>query len=53
MSAQGLPAARQLAQRHRVRWWEGLPWLIGIIAFFLFPNHLGFATQVLITILSR
>ncbi|HEV8261180.1 MAG TPA: branched-chain amino acid ABC transporter permease, partial [Burkholderiales bacterium] len=51
MTAQDLPAAKQLAQRHRIRWWEGLPWVLAVSAFFLFPNHLGFGTQLLITIL--
>jgi branched-chain amino acid transport system permease protein len=44
-------AERSLAERHRLRWWEALPWLAGIGAFFLFPNYLAFGTQLLITIL--
>jgi branched-chain amino acid transport system permease protein len=44
-------AARALAARHRLRWWEELPWLAGIAVFFLFPNYLAFGTQLLITIL--
>jgi len=51
MIGQALPAVEQLAQRHRLRWWEGLPWVLAVGAFFLFPNHLGFGTQLLITIL--
>jgi len=43
--------AAALAQRHRFRWWELLPWVAGIAVFFAFPNYLSFATQVLITIL--
>ena len=46
-----MTAARQLAQRHRFRWWELLPWIAGIAVFFAFPNYLAFGTQVLITIL--
>lgn len=49
--APGLAAASALARRHHVRWWEALPWLAGIAAYFLFPNYLAFGTQVLITIL--
>jgi branched-chain amino acid transport system permease protein len=49
--ARALPAARALARRHRVKWWEALPWLAAIAAFFLLPNYLAFGTQVLITIL--
>jgi branched-chain amino acid transport system permease protein len=44
-------AAREYATRHRLRAWEALPWAAGLAAFFLFPNHLAFGTQVLITIL--
>jgi branched-chain amino acid transport system permease protein len=40
-----------LSQRHRLRWWEALPWLVAGLAFFVFPNHLAFGTQVLITVL--
>jgi branched-chain amino acid transport system permease protein len=47
-----LRAARQrLAERHRLRWWEALPWLAAIAAFFAFPNHLAFGTQLLVLIL--
>jgi branched-chain amino acid transport system permease protein len=46
-----MTAARQLAERHRFRWWELLPWIAGVAVFFAFPNYLSFGTQVLITIL--
>jgi branched-chain amino acid transport system permease protein len=45
------PAALELATRHRVRLWEPLPWLLALAGFFAFPNHLGFGTELLITIL--
>jgi branched-chain amino acid transport system permease protein len=41
----------ELAARHRLRWWEALPWVAGLACFFLFPTYLAFGTQVLITIL--
>ena len=44
-------AVRRLAERHHLRWWEALPWIAGVAAFFLFPNYLAFGTQVLIMIL--
>ena len=44
-------AIQRLAERHRLRWWETLPWIAGIAAYFAFPNYLAFGTQVLITIL--
>jgi branched-chain amino acid transport system permease protein len=44
-------AARELARRHRFKWWELLPWVAGVAVFFVFPTYLSFATQVLITIL--
>jgi branched-chain amino acid transport system permease protein len=47
----GLPAVQELAARHRLRWWEALPWIAGIATFFLFPNYLSFGTLVLVTIL--
>src|SRR5207248_5835458 len=43
--------ARALAARHRLRWWEPIPWLLGLAYFFLFPRYLGFGTDLLITIL--
>jgi branched-chain amino acid transport system permease protein len=45
------PAVLELAARHRLRWWEALPWLAGIAAFFAFPNYLAFGSQLLIMIL--
>jgi branched-chain amino acid transport system permease protein len=44
-------AARTLAARHRLRWWEPLPWLLAIGFYFAFPRYLGFGTEMLITIL--
>ena len=44
-------AAAELARRHRWRWWEALPWALGLSCYFAFPNYLAFGTQVLITIL--
>ena len=44
-------AATALARRHRLRWWEALPWIASLACFFAFPNYLAFGTQVLITIL--
>ena len=46
-----MSAVGQLARRHRLKWWEALPWLAGVAVFFAFPNYLAFGTQVLITIL--
>ena len=44
-------AATELARRHRLQWWEALPWIASLACFFAFPNYLAFGTQVLITIL--
>ena len=44
-------AAEQFARRHRFRWWEALPWIAGVAAYFVFPNYLSFLSQLLITIL--
>ncbi|MGH6981869.1 MAG: branched-chain amino acid ABC transporter permease, partial [Stellaceae bacterium] len=43
--------ARLLAGRHRLRWYEALPWLISIAGFFLFPDYLTLGAQVFIAIL--
>jgi branched-chain amino acid transport system permease protein len=39
------------AQRHRFRWWEALPWIVAVAAFFIFPNYLALGAQILATIL--
>ena len=44
-------AARRLINRHRLRWWEPIPWLLAIAYFFAFPSYLGFGADLLITIL--
>jgi branched-chain amino acid transport system permease protein len=45
------PAARALAERHRFRWWEALPWLLALGFYFAFPRYLGFGTELLVTVL--
>jgi branched-chain amino acid transport system permease protein len=45
------PAARVLIRRHRLRWWESLPWLGAVGFYFAFPDYLGFGTALMITIL--
>lgn len=45
------PAALALAGRHRLRWWEPLPWLLALGFYVAFPRHLGFGTEVLVTVL--
>lgn len=45
------PAALALVERHRVRLWEALPWILALAYYFAFPNHLGFGTDLLIWIL--
>jgi len=45
------PAARALMRRHRLRWWEALPWLAALLYYFAFPDYLGFGSELLITIL--
>ncbi len=39
------------ARRSRLKWWEGLPWILAIAAFFVLPDYMAFGTQVLITII--
>jgi branched-chain amino acid transport system permease protein len=45
------PAARRLAERHRLRIWEALPWVLALAFYFAFPNYLGFGAELLVTIL--
>ena len=45
------PAALALAGRHRVRVWEPIPWVLAMAFYFAFPKHLGFGTELLVTIL--
>ncbi len=45
------PAVLALAGRHRLRVWEPIPWVLAIMFYFAFPKHLGFGTELLITIL--
>ena len=39
------------ARRSRLKWWEGLPWILAVAAFFVLPDYMAFGTQVLITII--
>ena len=45
------PAVLAFGGRHRVRAWELLPWALAVGFYFAFPKHLGFGTEVLVTIL--
>jgi branched-chain amino acid transport system permease protein len=45
------PAVLALRSRHQVRAWEALPWVVLLAFYFAFPKHLGFGTEVLVTIL--
>jgi branched-chain amino acid transport system permease protein len=45
------PGARMLIRRHRLRWWEALPWLLAIAFYFAYPAYLGFGSELLIAIL--
>jgi branched-chain amino acid transport system permease protein len=44
-------AAQTFIQRHRLRWWEPLPWILAIGFFYMFPRHLGFGNEVLVMVL--
>src|SRR5688500_17279502 len=43
--------ARALTERHRLRWWEPLPWLLALAFYFAFPRYLGLGTELLMTVL--
>jgi branched-chain amino acid transport system permease protein len=40
-----------LATRHHFKFWEALPWLLAIAAYFLFPDRMVFGSQVLLMVL--
>lgn len=44
-------AIQPLAQRHRLRWMELLPWALAIAAYFVASDFLALGTQILIAIL--
>ncbi len=44
-------AAEFLLRRHRLRAAEALPWLAAVLAYFVFPGHLVFGSQLLIMVL--
>ncbi|HVY58030.1 MAG TPA: branched-chain amino acid ABC transporter permease [Xanthobacteraceae bacterium] len=46
-----LRAAKFLADRHRFRLGEALPWIVAVAAFFLVPDRMTFGSQVLIMVL--
>ena len=39
------------ARRHRVRWYELLPWAAAVAGYFVFPDYLALGSQILATIL--
>ena len=45
------PAVLALGVRHRLQAWELAPWALALGFYFAFPKHLGFGTEVLVTIL--
>jgi branched-chain amino acid transport system permease protein len=45
------PSVRDFAHRHRLRWWEPIPWLLAIAFFYAFPRHLGIGNEILVMIL--
>jgi len=45
------PATSALVNRHRLRWWEPIPWILAIGFFYMFPRHLGFGNEMLVMVL--
>jgi len=44
-------AVEAMARGHRLRAWELAPWLIAVLAYFVFPSYLALGSQILISIL--
>ena len=40
-----------LSRRHHLRAWEPIPWIVALAFYLAFPKHLGFGTEVLVTVL--
>jgi branched-chain amino acid transport system permease protein len=40
-----------MADRHRLRWPEALPWVLALAAYVVFPDRMTFGTQTLIMVL--
>lgn len=48
----GILAARSfMRDRERWHWAESLPWILAVMAFFVFPDYLALGTQILIAII--
>jgi branched-chain amino acid transport system permease protein len=45
------PAVQDFVHRHRLRWWEPIPWMLAIAFFYLFPRHLGIGNEILVMVL--
>jgi branched-chain amino acid transport system permease protein len=39
------------AQRHRLRWYEAIPWAAAVVCYFVFPNYLALGAQIIANIL--
>ena len=48
MSGGAPDAVAALLRGHRLRWWEALPWLAVVAAYFLFPDHRALGAQILV-----
>jgi branched-chain amino acid transport system permease protein len=46
----GRSPSEALLARGRLRWWEALPWLVAVAAYFLYPEYLAFGAQILIMV---
>ena len=51
MTTAQLQLQQYFRRRQRLRWWEALPWLLAVAVFFLFPDYMAFAAQVLVMII--
>jgi branched-chain amino acid transport system permease protein len=40
-----------MADRHRLRWFEAIPWVLALVAYVVFPDRMTFGAQTLIMVL--
>jgi branched-chain amino acid transport system permease protein len=44
-------AVEAMVKRHRLKPWELVPWLVGLAAYFAFPDYLSLGSQIFVAIL--
>lgn len=51
MSSAAASAIASIKERHRYTWYEVLPWVVAVSAYFLLPTSLNFGARILVMVL--